>query len=73
MDHIRYWGSQAWPLSGSLMLGFCAQTADAQPTCHTDGELEEIRWVERAELPQLKLARPGSIAHTMIMEWYHGD
>ena len=73
MDHIRYWGSQAWPPSGSLMLGFCAQTADVHPTCHTDGELEEIRWVERSELSGLSLPRPGSIAHTMIMEWYHGD
>lgn len=73
VDDIRYWGSQAWPPSGSLMLGFCARTADVHPTCHTDGELEEIRWVERAELLELKLPRPGSIAHTMIMEWYHGD
>ena len=73
VDHIRYWGSQAWPPSGSLMLGFCAQTADVHPTCHTDGELEEIRWVERSELSGLSLPRPGSIAHTMIMEWYHGD
>ena len=73
VDNIRYWGSQAWPPSGSLMLGFCAETADVHPACHTDGELEEIRWVERAELPQLRLSQPGSIAHTMIMEWYHGD
>ncbi|MDV2423202.1 NAD(+) diphosphatase [Corynebacterium curieae] len=73
VDNIRYWGSQAWPPSGTLMLGFCAETADVHPACHTDGELEEIRWVERAELPQLRLSQPGSIAHTMIMEWYHGD
>lgn len=73
VDNIRYRGSQAWPPSGSLMLGFCAETADVHPACHTDGELEEIRWVERAELPQLRLSQPGSIAHTMIMEWYHGD
>ncbi|MCZ9307046.1 NUDIX domain-containing protein [Corynebacterium sp. c8Ua_181] len=73
VDNIRYWGSQAWPPSGALMLGFCAETADVHPACHTDGELEEIRWVERAELPQLRLSQPGSIAHTMIMEWYHGD
>lgn len=73
VDNIRYWGSQAWPPSGSLMLGFCAETADVHPACHTDGELEEIRWVERVELPQLRLSQPGSIAHTMIMEWYHGD
>ncbi|MCZ9296993.1 NAD(+) diphosphatase [Corynebacterium yonathiae] len=73
VEALRYWGSQSWPPSGSLMLGFCAQTADVHPTCHTDGELEEIRWVERSELPELSLPRPGSIAHTMIMEWYHGD
>ena len=73
IENLRYWGSQPWPPSGSLMLGFHAETPDVQPTCHTDGELEEIRWVTRAELPKLPLATAGSIAHTMIMEWYHGE
>ena len=70
---VRYWGSQPWPPSGSLMVGFSAVTDDVRAVCDTDGELEETRWVSRAELPELTIARKGSIAHTMIMEWYHGE
>ncbi|MDN6431479.1 NAD(+) diphosphatase [Corynebacterium flavescens] len=73
VDDVTYWGSQPWPPSGSIMLGFSAVTEDVHATCDTDGELEEIRWVSRRELPSLPIARPGSIAHKMIMEWYHGD
>lgn len=73
VHEVRYWGSQPWPPSGSLMMGFSAVTDDVQAVCDTDGELEEIRWISRAELPELNIARKGSIAHTMIMEWYHGE
>lgn len=73
IENLRYWGSQPWPPSSSLMLGLYAETSDVQTTRPTDGELEEIRWVTRAELPKLPLATAGSIAHAMIMEWYHGE
>ena len=68
---VRYWGSQPWAASGSIMLGFWGQTNDLEPVAETDGELTEIRWVTRAELPRVPLAAPGSIAHRMIMEWYN--
>lgn len=69
---ITYWGSQPWPASGSLMVGFSATAAhpDPDPAAATDGELAEIRWVGRDQLLSLPLAAPGSIAHTMMMEWY---
>lgn len=73
VESVSYWGSQPWPPSGSLMVGFSAVTEDVQPVCDTDEELAEVRWVSRAELPELTIARKGSIAHTMIMEWFHGD
>lgn len=73
VESVSYWGSQPWPPSGSLMVGFSAVTEDVQPVCDTDEELTEVRWVSRAELPELTIARKGSIAHTMIMEWFHGD
>lgn len=66
---VRYWGSQPWAASGSLMVGFTAVTGDASAIAPTDGELEEVRWVGRDELDELPLARPGSIAHAMITEW----
>ena len=70
---VRYWGSQPWSSSGSLMLGFCASSSDREPVGPTDGELAEIRWVSRRQLEQLSLPAPGSIAYQMIMEWYrHG-
>lgn len=73
VEDLQYWGSQPWPPSGSLMVGFTAVTDDAAAVGKLDGELAEIRWVSRDELPELPLARAGSIAHTMIMEWYHGE
>ena len=73
VESVKYWGSQPWPPSGSLMVGFSAVTEDVQPVCDTDEELAEVRWVSRAELPTMTIARQGSIAHTMIMEWFHGD
>jgi NAD+ diphosphatase len=46
---VRYRSSQPWPFPGSLMLGFEATYAggDARPA---DGELEAVRWFERAEV-----------------------
>lgn len=73
LHSVRYWGSQPWPPSGSLMVGFSAVTEDVEAVCDTDEELAEVRWVSRADLPSMTIARKGSIAHTMIMEWFHGD
>lgn len=72
LHKITYWGSQPWPASGSLMVGFSATAAhpEPDPAAATDEELAEIRWVGRDQLLSLPLAAPGSIAHTMMMEWY---
>ncbi|GAB3698970.1 NAD(+) diphosphatase [Corynebacterium nasicanis] len=69
VSDVRYWGSQPWGVSGSLMVGFTSETADEHPVGETDGELLETRWVSRRELPDLPLPRPGSIAHAMITQW----
>jgi NAD+ diphosphatase len=46
---VRYRSSQPWPFPASLMLGFEAIYAGGDP--HTrDGELQDVRWVSRAEL-----------------------
>lgn len=68
-EQIRYWGSQPWPPSGSLMIGFHATTTDTEATAPTDGELAEIIWASPAEIPDLPLPRAGSIAHHMITDW----
>ena len=69
VSDVRYWGSQPWAVSSSLMVGFTSLTSDEDPVGETDGELAETRWVARSELDGLPLARPGSIAHAMITEW----
>ena len=48
---IRYYKSQPWPFSGSLLLGFvCVLDGDDKITVDT-GELEDARWLERADIP----------------------
>ncbi|KLD76887.1 NAD(+) diphosphatase [Xanthomonas hyacinthi] len=44
----RYYGAQPWPFPGALMLGFSALAEPDAP--QVDGELEDARWFERAEI-----------------------
>ncbi|HEX2103817.1 MAG TPA: NAD(+) diphosphatase [Solirubrobacteraceae bacterium] len=72
---VRYRSSQPWPFPASLMLGFEAAYAggDAHPHDH---ELEDVRWVPRAELARavagegpLLLPPPLAIARRLIEGW----
>jgi NAD+ diphosphatase len=72
---VRYRSSQPWPFPASLMLGFEAAYAggDAHPHDH---ELEDVRWVSRAELARavagegpLLLPPPLAIARRLIEGW----
>lgn len=68
-EAVHYWGSQPWPPSGSLMIGFHTTTHDRNAIAETDGELAEILWAGPEDLPDLPLPRAGSIAHHMITDW----
>lgn len=70
---MRYVGSQPWPSSGALMLGFFGHTDDVEPAGPTDGELKDIIWASRADLQRLPLAREGSIARKLISAWAAGE
>ena len=70
---IAYVGSQPWALSGSLMLGFRARTADETQVGDTDGELSQIIWATREDLGRLTLAPEGSIARQLIERWAAGE
>ncbi len=67
---IRYYKSQPWPLSGSLMVGFTAEGNEEQPL-HLDGvEITEAGWYDRNNLPNHPPAL--SIAGEMIEKFKQG-
>lgn len=70
---VTYVGSQPWALSGSLMLGFSARTNDRGARGEVDGELSSIIWASRDDLPELTLAREGTIARNLIDRWASGE
>jgi NAD+ diphosphatase len=76
---IRYLGSQPWPFPRSIMIGFAAVTDRSAPLKLADGEIEDARWVPRAdvvaaldaggEIDGLILPSPTSIARQMVAGW----
>ena len=77
----RYLGAQPWPFPGALMLGFEALAEPDEPS--VDGELEQARWFDRAEIGAalhrdgggagddgILLAPPISIARSLIAHWH---
>ncbi|MDK6260897.1 NAD(+) diphosphatase [Corynebacterium frankenforstense] len=70
---VRYWGSQPWPVSGSLMVGMVAHSDDREAVAAGDGEVFDIRWATRAQLGELTLPAPGSIALRMLDAFAAGE
>jgi NAD+ diphosphatase len=68
--------SQPWPFPASLMLGFHAVADGGEPRA-TDGELEEVYWLDRDAIqeaidggdPGFQLPPPISIARFLIDRW----
>jgi NAD+ diphosphatase len=80
LESVRYFASQPWPFPASLMLGFHAeapQSANAPQTpVRLDGELEDARWFDRAELQSASgplLPQPHTIARRLIDHWLAAD
>jgi len=69
--NIRYYKSQPWPLSGSMMIGFTAEADDTQPLVLDRKELAEAAWFTRGELPEHALNV--SIAGEMIEKFESGE
>ena len=67
VKNIRYLSSQPWPFPNSLMLGFTAEYESGEPY-PKDGELTEIGWFTRDNLPLLP--SPGSIARKIINDYF---
>lgn len=66
VTRLHYFASQPWGLSGSLLLGFFAETSDEEIAL-ADGELAEAVWLKPEELPPPPdAAGPLSLTATMI-------
>jgi NAD+ diphosphatase len=71
VKNIRYYKSQPWPLSGSMMIGFIAE-ADENQAVKIDGkEIAEAAWFTRGNLPEHSLSL--SIAGEMIEKFEKGE
>lgn len=51
VKNIRYYKSQPWPFSGSLMIGFFAEADDQQPIKIDEKEIAEAGWFQKDALP----------------------
>ncbi len=51
IKNLRYYKSQPWPFSGSLMTGYFAEADDLQPLRPDPVEIAEAGWYRRGDLP----------------------
>lgn len=51
IKNLKYYKSQPWPFSSSLMLGFTAEGDDKQPIIADEKEIKEAAWFTRGNLP----------------------
>lgn len=71
VKNIRYYKSQPWPFSGSMMLGFIAEL-DGDSTVQVDGkEIAEAGWYKRNNLPNYPPDR--SIAGEIIEKFINNE
>lgn len=65
---LRYFGSQAWPLPASLMIGFVIEAENDAITID-ESELLDARWYSAGELDGLELSSSISLSRRMIESW----
>ena len=71
VTNIRYYKSQPWPLSGSVMIGFTAEADENQPVVADNVEIAEAAWFSRGNLPPHSSTI--SIAGEMIEKFEKGE
>ena len=52
IKNLRYYGSQPWPFSSSMMVGYFAEADDRQPIIVDPKELHDAQWFSRDNLPE---------------------
>jgi NTP pyrophosphohydrolases containing a Zn-finger, probably nucleic-acid-binding len=70
IKNLKYYKSQPWPFSASLMLGFTAEADDTQPIVVDETEIKEAGWFERGNLPPH--ASSASISGDLITAFEEG-
>ena len=71
IKNIKYYSSQPWPFSGSMMLGFVAEV-DGDANIKVDGvEITEASWFDKNNLPNTPPNR--SIAGEIIEKFVAGE
>ncbi|HAQ64363.1 MAG TPA: NAD(+) diphosphatase [Bacteroidales bacterium] len=71
IKNIRYYKSQPWPPSGSLMVGYIAEADENQPISIDHKEIAAADWFSRGNLPKHSLNV--SIAGEMIEKFESGQ
>jgi NAD+ diphosphatase len=73
VSQARYHSSQPWPFPSSIMIGFEAWAAPDSPVS-VSGELEDARWVTRAQVRSGEVLAPPSqsISWRLIETWLQG-
>lgn len=71
VDVVEYHSSQPWPFPSSLMLGFTAHASTTE-IHRNDEELEDARWLTRAQIAAGEVALPitHSVSFRLIEDWY---
>jgi len=71
---VTYHSSQPWPFPASLMVGFMAEGIHATPELR-DGELEDARWLTRAQIASGAVHLPPhtAISRQLIDRWLGAD
>ena len=52
IKNLRYYASQPWPFSSSMMIGYFAEADDQQPIVVDTNELHDAQWFTRGNLPE---------------------
>ncbi len=71
ISSLKYYKSQPWPLSGSLMIGFVAEADSKQPIVIDNCEIVEAAWFSRGQLPNVP--NNTSIAGELIEKFESGE
>jgi NAD+ diphosphatase len=69
VKNIRYYKSQPWPFSGSMMIGFIAEADDSQPIKIDEKEIADAAWFQKENLPMhpATISIAGEIIEKFIM------